>query len=367
MRETLLDTVLRQYHTYNFADFTIKDVQAALAKEHLTYFDFAALLSPAAQRCLEGMAQRAKRLTAYHFGNSVGLYTPLYISNYCVNYCVYCGFNCYNNIDRGKLTEEEIEQELSFIAQTGLREILILTGESRQHAPVQYIGQAIELAKKYFSTIGIEIYPLQIDEYAYLHQKGADFVSVYQETYDQKRYQEVHLAGPKCDFAYRFHAQERALMAGMRGVSVGALLGLGDFRRDAWAAGIHARALQKKYPHAEVGFSVPRLRPYKNNGENSPRDVNERQLLQVILAYRLFMPFASISISTRERDGFRDCIIGLAATKISAGVKTSVGGHQSSAKGDAQFDICDSRSVEEIEAAILGRGLQPVYTDYLRL
>ena len=186
------------------------------------------------------------------------------------------------------------------------KKFLLLTGESRHKSNVEYIGETIKLATKYFTTIGIEIYPLNTDEYAYLHSCGADFVSVYQETYNTDKYEQVHLWGSKRIFPYRFHAQERALLGGMRGVSFGALLGLDDFRKDAFAAGLHAHLIQQKYPHAEISFSTPRLRPYINNADNNPKDVHEKQLLQVMLAYRLLMPYAGITISTRERAGFRD-------------------------------------------------------------
>ncbi|WP_262397901.1 2-iminoacetate synthase ThiH [Zongyangia hominis] len=363
----LMDEVLSHYDDYDFSSFTDADVLRALEKEALSPEDYAALLSPAAERHLEEMAQKARRETACHFGNTASLYTPLYIANYCVNHCTYCGFNCTNKIHRAKLTYEEIDRELHSIAESGLREILILTGESRYHSDVEYIGRACEIAKHYFTTIGIEVYPMETEEYAQIQRYGADFVSVYQETYDRARYKEVHLSGPKADFAYRFNAQERALLGGMRGVGVGALLGLGDFRRDAFAAGLHAQALQRRYPHAEVSFSVPRLRPYINNAENNPNDVHETQLLQVMLSYRLLMPFAGISISTRERAGFRDHVVGMCATKISAGSKVGVGGHDEDAKGDEQFEISDPRGVHEVERMLYARGLQPVYRDYIRM
>lgn len=293
------------------------------------------------------------------------MFTPLYIANYCENECVYCGFNCKNRIHRGKLTLEEIEREMQAIANTGLKEILLLTGESRGMSPVDYIGEAVKIARRYFSTIGIEIYPLNSDEYRYLQQCGADFVSVYQETYNPDKYETQHLSGPKRSFPYRFNAQERALMGGMRGVGFGALLGLDDFRKDALATGLHAYYIQRRYPHAEISFSCPRLRPIINDATVNPHDVHETQLLQVLLAYRLFMPCAGITISTRERAGFRDHIIGMAATKISAGVKVGVGGHEEEAKGDEQFEISDPRSVDEVRNMIRGRGLQPVFTDYV--
>lgn len=262
---------------------------------------------------------------------------------------------------------EQIEEELKEVAKTGLKEILILTGESRNKSGVEYIGEAVKLATKYFSTVGIEIYPLNTDEYSYIKACGADFVSVYQETYNTDKYEEVHLGGPKRIFPYRFNAQERALLGGMKGVAFGALLGLDDFRKDAFAAGLHAYFLQQKYPHAEISFSTPRIRPYINNKDNNPNDVHEKQLLQVMLAYRLFMPFAGITISTRERAGFRDNVIGMVATKISAGVCVGVGGHKDGEKGDEQFEISDPRSVSEVHQMIVNRGLQPVYTDYIRV
>lgn len=365
--QPIIDIVTDYYNRFDFDRFTENDVLTALGKETLLFEDYAALLSPAAEKYLEQMAQKAQFLTRRQFGNAVGLYTPLYIANYCENQCVYCGFNCMNKIHRGKLSYEQIKTEMENIASTGLREILILTGESRSMSGIEYIGRSIEIAKQYFTTIGIEIYPVETEEYAYLQKMGADFVSVYQETYNREKYKEVHLRGPKRNFDYRFHAQERALLGGMRGVGVGALLGLDDFRKDAFAAGLHALLLQNRYPHAEISFSVPRLRPYINHSENSSSGVHEKQLLQVMLAYRLLMPFAGINISTRERAGFRDHVLGLAATKISAGVKTSVGGHDEAEKGDAQFEISDPRSVDEVKTMIINKGMQPVFRDYIRM
>ena len=367
IQSDILEKVLRRTEVYQYQDYTAADVQRALAKDSCSIDDFAALLSPAALPFLEQMAQKAQRETRKHFGSSVCLFTPLYIANYCENHCVYCGFNCHNHILRAKLSEEAIEQELQAIAATGLQEILLLTGESRAASSVDYIGQAVSLASKYFKNVGIEIYPLNSDEYAHLHQCGADFVSVYQETYHPERYAQVHLSGHKRVFPYRFYAQERALMGGMRGVAFGALLGLDDFRKDAFSAGLHAYYTQQKYPQAEISFSCPRMRPYINGADNNPNDVHEPQLLQVMLAYRLFLPFAGITISTRERAGFRDNVVGMCATKISAGVRVGVGGHEEEQKGDEQFEISDPRSVEEVDAMLRQKGLQPVYIDYVRV
>jgi len=359
----IMGSVLTAYDNYDYDKYTASDVLKAIASDNISIDDFGALLSPAASPYLEQMATKCKVLTREHFGNAIGIFTPLYIANYCENNCIYCGFNCMNKIARACLTTSEIESELSSIAAQGFREILILTGESRARSSVEYIGESITIAKKYFSTIGIEIYPLNSDEYAYLHECGADYVSVYQETYNRKTYGEQHLSGSKRVFPYRFDSQERAIIGGMRGVCFGALLGLDDFRLDAFATGVHATMVQRKYPHAEISFSTPRMRPYINNADNNARDVHERQLLQVIFAYRLLMPFATINISTRETAKFRDGVIGLAANKISAGAKVGVGGHGEEAKSDEQFVIADERGLEEINAMLEAKGMQPVFTD----
>lgn len=363
----IMEQVFSEYETFNYDKYTKQHIINALNKDQLSKKDFAALLSPSAEFYLEEMASAAKEKTKSYFGNAVAMFTPLYIANYCENHCTYCGFNCKNKIKRAKLTEEEIEIEMKTIAKTGLREILILTGECRNTSNVDYIGKAIKIAKKYFSTIGIEVYPMNTNEYKYLQECGADFVSVYQETYNTEKYQQVHPKGPKRSFPYRFNAQERALQGGMRGVAFGSLLGLSNFRKDAFAAGIHAYLIQRKYPTAEISFSFPRLRPYIHNTTNGPNDVGERQLLQVMLAYRLFMPYTGITISTRERSGFRDNVAGMVATKISAGVKVGVGGHEEEAKGDEQFEISDGRSVEQVRNVLVSKGLQPVFTDYIRV
>ena len=362
----IMDRVIAEMNSYDADIYTAKDVKEALAAETCSVDNFKALLSPAALPFLEEIAQKAQKETRKHFGNSVAIFTPLYIANYCENYCVYCGFNCHNKIKRAQLNAEEIEKEMQAIAETGLEEVLILTGESPNKSSVEYIGEACKIAKKYFKLIGLEVYPMDSKDYAYLHECGADFVTVFQETYNSDKYKTLHLSGRKRIFPYRLNAQERAIMGGMRGVGFAALLGLDDFRKDALATGMHAYLLQKKYPHAEIAFSCPRLRPIINNDKINPKDVHEPQLLQIICAYRIFMPFASITISTRECERFRDNIIQIAATKISAGVNVGIGGHsQEEEKGDEQFEISDGRSVDEIYQMIEDNGMQPVMTDYI--
>ncbi len=369
----LKDRVLAEMGSYDYTRYTAADVKAALEHTTCSLEDFKALLSPAAAPFLEEMARKAHGETQKHFGNTVYLFTPLYIANYCENYCVYCGFNCYNHIQRMKLTMEQIQHEMEIIAQSGMEEILILTGESRAQSDVAYIGEACKLARKYFRMVGLEIYPVNTEEYRYLHQCGADYVTVFQETYDTDKYEQLHLLGHKRVWPYRFDAQERALRGGMRGVAFSALLGLSDFRKDALATGLHAYLLQRKYPAAEISLSCPRLRPIVNNDKINPLDVGERELCQVLCAYRLFLPFAGITVSSRESARFRDGIVKIAATKVSAGVSTGIGDHEEkytgkstgAQQGDEQFEIADGRSFAQMYHDMDGEGLQPVLNDYL--
>ena len=346
-------------------NFTEADVRRALCNSKRSLADFGALLSPAASPLLEELALAAQKERRKYFGNNVYFFTPLYLANYCENYCVYCGFNCHNKIQRGRLNKEQMELEMQAISATGMQEVLLLTGESRKMSDLEYIGEACKLARKYFKVVGLEIYPVNSDEYTYLHKCGADYVTVFQETYNSEKYGQLHLAGHKRCFPYRFYAQERALKGGMRGVGLAALLGLDDFRKDAFATGLHAYLLQRQYPHAEISLSCPRLRPIINNDKIKPLDVGERELLQIVCAYRLFLPFASITVSSRECTRVRDNLMSIAATKISAGVSTGIGSHSSSTIGDEQFEIDDGRTLAEIFADLKGRGLQPVMADYV--
>ena len=369
----ILDQVVTAMEAYDYNTYTAEDVKRALAHAERTPEDFQALLSPAALPFLEEIAQAAQIETRKHFGNSVYMFTPIYIANYCENYCIYCGFNCHNKINRAQLNAEEIEKEMAAIAETGLQEILILTGESRAMSDVKYIGEACKLARKYFRMVGVEIYPVNTDEYRYLHECGVDYVTVFQETYDNVKYETLHLMGHKRVWPYRFDAQERALRGGMRGVAFSALLGLSDFRKDALASALHVYYLQRKYPHAEMSLSCPRLRPIINNDKINPLDVGEKELCQVLCAYRIFMPFVGITVSSRESKSFRDGIVKIAATKVSAGVSTGIGDHESKytgkeaegAEGDEQFEINDERSFETMYEDMSEEGLQPVLNDYL--
>ena len=373
IKSDVMQKVMEHMKSYNPDDYTARDVRAALSHDTCTVEDFKALLSPAAQPFLEQMAQRAQIETQKHFGNTVYIFTPLYIANYCENYCVYCGFNCYNKIRRLQLSYEQIEHEMKVIADSGMEEILILTGESKAKSDIKYIGEACKLARKYFKMVGLEVYPVNSEDYKYLHECGADYVTVFQETYDSDKYETLHLMGHKRVWPYRYESQERALMGGMRGVGFSALLGLSDFRKDALATALHVYYLQRKYPWAEMSISCPRLRPIINNDKINPHDVHETQLCQIICAYRIFLPFAGITVSSRESASFRNGIAKIAATKVSAGVSTGIGDHESKytgendgdAEGDEQFEINDSRSIDTMYKDMSSEGLQPVLNDYL--
>ncbi len=368
----IMQRVLGEMKGYDPEAYTDEDVRKALVHDVCSIEDFKAFLSPAAMPYLEEMAVRAKSETEKHFGNTVYLFTPLYLANYCENYCVYCGFNCYNDIVRKKLSHEEMKKEMEIIARSGIEEILLLTGESQSVSDLSYIGEACRLAAGYFRNVGLEIYPVNTEEYRYLHECGADYVTVFQETYDTDRYEELHLLGRKRVFPYRFDAQERAVMGGMRGVAFSALLGLADFRKDAFASALHVYYLQRKYPQAEYSLSCPRLRPIINNDKVDARDVHERELCQILCAYRLFLPYVGITVSSREQKHFRNGIVKIAATKVSAGVSTGVGDHERKYEGkrvgeagDEQFEILDDRSLEQMYEDLEQEGLQPVMNDYV--
>ncbi|EEP3708590.1 2-iminoacetate synthase ThiH [Campylobacter jejuni] len=363
IKSEILNKVLTQVQSYDESQFSAKDVKNALNQTHLSIEHLKALLSSAAEDFIEELAFKSAKVKQKYFGNSISLFTPLYLSNYCNSKCVYCGFQKGNKIARAKLSEIEIHEEMQAIAKSGLEEILMLTGEGREFASVEYIANACKIAREYFKVVGVEIYPMNEEEYKILHEKGCDYVTVFQETYNPLKYSKIHLAGEKRIFPYRFNAQERALKAGMRGVAFGALLGIDDFRKDALATALHAHFLQQTYPHAEISISVPRLRPIINNAKIHPKDVSEKRLLQVLCAYRLFLPFAGIIISSRERIGFRDEVIKLGATKMSAGVSVGIGEHKGEKKGDEQFEISDDRSVDEILAMLKRSNLQAVMSD----
>lgn len=346
-----------------FQNISESDVLRVINKDRLNEYDFLTLLSDNANQHLENMACKSKRLTIQHFGKVIFLYTPMYLANFCVNQCAYCGFNVTNKIARKKLTLKEVGQEAKAISATGLKHILILTGESRKETPVEYLKGCVEVLKEHFNSISIEVYPLETEEYKELFDSGVDGLTIYQEVYNENIYSKIHLKGPKRNYLYRLDTPERACKASMRRVSIGALLGLDAWRKEVFFTGLHAYYLQNKYPGTEIGVSFPRMRPHV--GDFQPECiVSDKNLVQAMTALRIFMPRAGINISTRENPEFRDNILGLGVTNMSAGSSTEVGGHTQEDKTEGQFDISDERSVDEMKKMIYGKGYQPVFKDW---
>lgn len=334
-----------------------------LLKDQLSEDDLCALLSEAAAVYLEPMAQKAQEITLRHFGRVVTLYAPLYLSNYCENECVYCGFSRAHAVTRKKLTLEELEAEAEVLTRSGIQHILLLTGESRTQSPLSYIRECVAFLRGRFSSISVEIYPLQTAEYRELIAAGADGLTIYQETYDEELYSALHKAGPKRDYRFRLGAPERGCQAGMRQVSVGALLGLSDWRQEALRVGLHARFLQRSFPDVEVGISLPRLKG-RTGDFSALYPVSDREFVQILLALRLFLPRAGISLSTREPRLLRENLIGLGVTRMSAGSHTEVGGYASPEKSGGQFEIADLSSVDDVKEMITRKGYQPVLKDW---
>lgn len=352
-----------------FSFISPASIQESLEENNLDTKQFLGLLSPQAENNLENIAQRAQAITRNYFGNIIQLYAPMYLSNYCDNSCLYCGFNLNNNIQRRQLTLEEVEKEARFISSSGLKHILILTGESRLKSPVSYIQDCVNVLKKYFISISVEVYPLTEDEYARLVAGGVDGLTIYQEVYEEQLYAKMHLCGPKKDYKFRLDAPERGAKARMRSVSIGALLGLGNWRREAFFLGLHAKYLLDKFPDVEIGISVPRIRP-QAGGFKPICQVSDRNIVQIILALRIFLPRLGITISTRENPEFRENLLSLGITRMSAGSATNVGGHtlyQKEKERSSQFEIQDQRTVAQIKAVLEERGYQPVFKDWLYL
>ena len=340
------------------------DIPHILAKPRLSEYDFLALLSDTARPYLEEMARKARELTIHHFGRVIQLYIPLYLSNYCSNECLYCGFRKSNQIPRRKMTLSEIESNAQKIHDMGMRNILLLTGESPRQTPIAYLEEAVRIMKKFFSSIAIEIHPLDTKDYITLARAGVDSLTVYQEVYDRDIYKQVHVSGRKRDYDYRLHTPERGAKAGFRAINIGPLFGLGEPVREGFIAGIHARMLQIAYPEIEVSLSLPRINTAE--GDFQPRyTLDDVKMVQFILAYRIYMPVVGINISTRESADFRDHLIPLGTTKMSAASRTEVGGYQNSERKDiGQFELHDKRSVEEVAAVIEQHGYEAVFKDW---
>ncbi len=351
-----------------WASFSEVDVQRVLARETLRPQDLAVLLSPAATSYLEPMAKKAQALTIRHFGHTIGLFTPLYLANFCTNRCLYCSYNAENKIVRSKLTVEQALKEGEAIASSGLQHLLLLTGESRIQSGPAYIEQCVQALRPIFASLGIEVYPLSTEEYHRLYKAGIDSLTLFQETYDEIMYAEVHPFGPKRDFHYRLEAPDRACAAGIPAVSIGALLGLSDWRRDAFFTALHTDYLQRNYPGVELSVSIPRLRPHAGSFSSSAAQVTDAALVQIILAYRLFLPRVGLTLSTRESPQMRENLLPLGITRLSAGSLTSVGGYSETADpGSAQFEIADERTVPEVVQMIRAKGYLPAFCDWVNM
>ena len=338
------------------------DVQRAVGQEQVGEAGFLALLSPAAGVHLEAMARRAHDLTLRHFGRTIGLFTPLYVSNHCSNHCRYCGFAAKNRIPRSMLTLDEVRAEGEAIAATGLADLLLLTGEAPNKAGVDYLEACVRTLRPLFPSISVEVFPMETRDYARLAEAGVTGLTVFQETYDPELYAQLHPAGPKRDFAFRLDTPQRGAEAGLRVVNIGALLGLADWRREIFATGLHAAWLLKRYPGVDVAVSLPRMRPHAGEFQ-PPYIVTDRELIQAMTALRIFLPRLSVTISTREAPSLRDNLLPLGVTRMSAGVSTAVGGHAKQAE-TGQFEISDPRSVAEVCAMLRSRGYQPVFKDW---
>lgn len=344
------------------ASSTPEDVSRALGARIPDGRDLLAMLSSAAQPRLEEMARLVHRRSLGDFGRAVVLYAPLYASNHCENGCLYCGFRSGGPIRRRALSLEELRSEAAAIAEPGLRHVLLLTGESRKESPPEYIIECVKALRERFSSVSVEIYPLTEEEYRRVVEAGADGLTLYQEVYDRGLYATLHPFGPKRDYDFRFDAPDRAGRAGMRFVNLGILLGLSDWRVEAFMLGLHLRKLQHRHPDVDFGFSLPRMRP-ASGGMAPTRPVTDAQYVQILLALKLFLPRLGFTLSTRESPELRGSLIPLGVSRMSAGSRTSVGGY-SLEGGHGQFEICDDRTVAEVRDAVLAAGYEPVFKDW---
>ncbi len=354
------------------SEVTSRDVEAALAWRPGSYSQnkLLALLSPVAEGYLEQMAVLAQQLTIQRFGRAMRLYAPVYLSSYCVNRCQYCGFNCDNRFTRARLTVDQAVAEARVLASEGYRDVLLVSSEDRAHIDVAYLTELAGRLKagrgtEAFSFIGIEIYQMSAQEYAQLFAAGIDGVTLYQETYDRQVYARYHLGGPKADYDTRLRAPDDMGQAGMREIGLGVLLGLADWRLETLALAEHAWHLMRRHWQSRVSFSFPRLRSACGvSSSEFPYLLEDKNLVQMMLALRLCFSDAGIVLSTREPASLRDRLMGLVVTRISAGSRTSPGGYTDPATHTGQFDVVDRRSPREVVAVIRDKGFDPVWKDW---
>jgi 2-iminoacetate synthase len=355
-----LNWEIEQQKIYSKTSF---DVENALAKDKRSIDDFRALISPAASKYLEDMAKMSNNLTKKRFGNIMQLYLPLYLSNECTNHCVYCGFNHNNQIKRLTLNKEQILKEVDVIKSYGYEHILIVTGEHRTKAGFEYLKNAIKLIKPFFSLISLEVQPLEQAEYEELINLGLNTVYVYQETYNKTNYGLYHPKGKKSDFEYRLLCADRLGKAGIHRIGLGCLIGLEDWRTDSLFTAMHLKYLQKTYWKTKYSISFPRLRPHAG-GFQPKYNMSDAELVQLIAAYRILDEELELSISVRESVKFRDNIIKLGITSMSAGSKTEPGGYALNTQALEQFSVHDNRTAAEIEQMLIKNGYEPVWKDW---
>lgn len=346
-----------------FGSISEKEIQNTLNKSNLDHFDFLNLISPKAHRFTDIMAQKAHKMTIQYFGRAIGLYIPIYLANYCENNCLYCGFRKDNQIPRKVLDPEEMKTIAESVFNTGMRHVLLLTGEDRSKTSIDYILEAVRIFKAYFSSVSIEIFPMEVDEYSLLKNEGVDGLTIYQETYDEGTYKRLHSEGAKSDYSFRLDTPERGAKAKFRAITIGPLLGLGNAAREVFFTALHAKYLSNKYLDTEFNISLPRLSRAEGNFE-SEEHISDKDLVQFILAFRLFLPRSGIVISTRERAELRDNLIPLGITRMSAGSKTFVGGYIEKTKGISQFELSDNRDIPSVINAIIKKGYDPVFKDW---
>ncbi len=343
---------------------TAQDVQRALSKARLNLEDFKALISPAAEPFLERMAQKSQQLTQQRFGKTQQFYIPLYLSNMCSNICTYCGFSMHNALRRTTLNMEQIEQECLAIKKMGFEHILLVTGESERKVGIDYFKQALPIIKKYFAHITIEVQPLDQGEYEELIDYGVDAVLVYQETYNPVTYAQHHLKGKKSDFKYRLNTHDRLGKAGIHKMGLGCLIGLEEWRTDCFYVAAHLSYLEKHYWQSRYTISCPRLRPCEG-GMEIKSEMSDKELVQLICAYRLFNPEVELSLSTRESESFRNSVLPLGITSLSAGSSTQPGGYaQQAEKALEQFEISDQRSPAQVAQVVKAQGYEVVWKDW---
>lgn len=344
-------------------DKTSADVENALGAQNRSLEDFKALISPAALPYLEDMAQISQRLTLDRFGRTIQMYIPLYLSNECNNICTYCGFSYDNKVRRRTLTPMEIMQEVAVIKGMGYDHVLLVTGEANQSVHTDYFKKVLDLISPHFSHISMEVQPLDVADYETLIPHGLNTVLVYQETYHQDDYRKHHPKGKKSNFLYRLETPDRLGQAGIHKMGLGVLIGLEDWRTDSFFTALHLSYLEKQYWQSKFSISFPRLRPF-SGGLEPKVAMNDKELVQLICAYRLFNSEVELSISTRETVAFRNQVIKLGITAISAGSKTNPGGYHVEPQSLEQFEISDERSAQEIAAMIRKQGYEPIWKDW---